>query len=171
MELGWECSEKLAALSLGCVGLAIGDPGLMAGSAISGVGLLAAWRQARACKGFESEQLLAKVRKEVREGFEVWSRGREFDEADVRAADLAMAEHLIDCVPDATELAKMAFENEDFPPNVARLVVDRLSQRNPIFASEGLGASFSRTRIRSDDATNRLAHCQRARTVHAHPDW
>lgn len=135
MKLGWLCAEKATAVSLGCAGLMLGDPGLMAGSAVAGAGLVGLWSKARCAEGVNSEKLLADARARLVKDFSSWAEGRAFAEADVIAADKAMERHLADCVPPVDELAKTTFHAEEFPAHAAHLVVERLAEKNPIFSA------------------------------------
>jgi hypothetical protein len=132
--MSWVCEEKLAAVAMGCVGLATLDPDKVVGGAVAGAGLLKLWGAAREQDGVASAALLARVRKRVGKGFADWAAGHPGAEADIRAADKAMAQHLADCVPPVAELAKTTYDEEDFPAYAARLIVDRLAERNPIFS-------------------------------------
>jgi tetratricopeptide (TPR) repeat protein len=130
----WVCEEKLAAVAMGCVGLATLDPDKVVGGAVAGAGLLKLWGAAREQNGVGSEALLARVRKRVGKGFADWAAGHPGAEADILAADKAMAKHLADCVPPVAELAKTTYDEEDFPAYAARLIVERLATRNAIFS-------------------------------------
>ncbi|MCL9998892.1 MAG: tetratricopeptide repeat protein [Erythrobacter sp.] len=132
--MSWVCEEKLAAVALGCVGLATLDPEKVVGGAVAATGLMRLWGAAREQDGVGSDALLARVRKRVGKGFKQWTAGNPGAEADIRAADNAMAQHLAECVPPVAELAKTTYDDEDFPAYAARLIVDRLAARNPIFS-------------------------------------
>lgn len=134
MKLDWLCAEKATAVSLGCAGLMLADGGLMAGGAIAGAGLLGLWNKARRADGVNSEKLLADARAALLADYASWAEGRDLLEADLKAADHAMDRHLFDCVPPVAELAQTMFTDEAFPAHAARLVVDRLADRNVIFS-------------------------------------
>lgn len=135
MQTEWTCGEKLTAVAAGCVGLAIADPGTIAGGAIAGAGLLSLWGKAKLKDGVGSGALLDRVRKRVGAGFEAWAAGHPGAEADIRAADAAMAKHLADCVPPIADLAKTTYDDEDFPTYAAHLIVERLAEKNAMFST------------------------------------
>lgn len=131
--LDWNCAEKLAALSLGCVGIALGDPGTIVGGIVSGVGIVGAFRAAKAKFGMESDRHLKRTREEVLAGFEAWARDQGITEADLRAADLALDRHLAECIPDLSTLAQLAYNRERYPAAAAEHVVAELAKREGLF--------------------------------------
>ncbi len=135
MKLDWLCAEKATAVSLGCAGLMLADGGLMAGGAIAGAGLLGLWNNARRADGVSSKKVLAEARAALLADYAGWAEGRDLLEADLIAADQAMARHLLDCVPPVAELARTTFHAEEFPAHAALLVVDGLADKNPIFSA------------------------------------
>lgn len=134
MKLGWLCAEKVTALSLGIAGLMLGDVGLMGGGVVAVSGLIDGWKTSRRDSGLNSNQVLSKARKDLLNDYASWAEGRELLDADLIAADHAMADNLLDCVLPVADLAAAAFSVETFPTHVARLVVDRLAEKNPIFS-------------------------------------
>jgi len=131
--LDWKCADKLTAIALGCAGIVIGHPGMIAGGAVGAAGLLGAWRAAKTRHGLESNTLLARVRKTVLADCEVWARAEGMAEADLKAADLALERHLADCIPDLATLAGLARHRARYSQAVAGHIVAELAKRDGLF--------------------------------------
>lgn len=136
MAFDWTCADKLAALSLGCVGIAIGDPGTMVGAAVGGVGLIGAWNAARQKFGLESDRHLQRTRKTVLAGCEDWARAEGMAMADIKAADAALDKHLADCIPDFATLAALAKNRDRYPKAAAEHVVTNLAAKDGLFRKD-----------------------------------
>lgn len=149
MSLGLHCLESLTAISFGCYAVATGDLGTMAGGAVAGTTLLRLWSEHRNKRPLDSERALTKAREAVAKDFAAWAKAEGVSAADIRAADLAMKQHLADCIPDKETLGGLVISDQRYPKSAARYVVDKLAKRDSLFCPEGIPRDFALTVVES----------------------
>ncbi len=147
MAIGWKCLESVAGLTAGIAAVAsgLGGAGVAVGTTISAAKLLGLVGDDRERHGPESESTLARIREEVRTGIVRDVVLGIAPQADLNAADAALAELLPECMLDRTRLAESAIHPDGFPKRAAVMIVDELAMANPIFAASGLSASSNTT--------------------------
>ncbi len=143
MSFSLNCLESLTAISFGLYAVTTGDLGTMAGGSVAGTTLLRLWSEHRSKRPLDSERALTKAREAVAKDFAVWSEREWVSAADIRAADLAMKQHLADCIPDKETLGGLVISDQRYPKCAARYVVDKLAKRDPLFQPEGVPRDFA----------------------------
>ncbi|MBX9815786.1 MAG: tetratricopeptide repeat protein [Sphingomonas sp.] len=141
--------EPLTAIgcALGACSIGALDGGLTAGAVIGGAALVARFREACAKHGFDSSQLIEKMRLAVMRDWDRADQPEEEREAIARASN-AIGVHIADCLPSREELAATALKGERvYPAAAAALVVDRLAERDAecaaLFAVETTARRFA----------------------------
>lgn len=124
--------EPLTAIGCAVAAVSVGalDPGLAAGAAIGGAGLLARFREGCAKHGLESAHLIEKMRVAVMSDWDRADQSQAERDA-IALASNAIGEHIAACLPTREALAAVASDgSRDFPGATAALVVDRLAACN-----------------------------------------
>lgn len=138
MALKLNCLEPVTAMACGLAAASMHalDGGLAAGMVIGGAGLIARFRENGRKAGVDEAALLAKMQKQVLREWD--ARNPTQEEIDrVVEAEAAMTTLLPEVMLTREELTRSAGQSatERYPKFAARLVVDRLKDRDPRFAN------------------------------------
>jgi tetratricopeptide (TPR) repeat protein/uncharacterized DUF497 family protein len=143
--LALKCLEPLTAIGCGLAAFSLNalDGGLLAGTAIGGVGLIARFKENCQKHGLDAPELAAKMQMAVLRQWDVVGQTQE--ERDIIiAADNAMRLHLESCMLTRDDLAVSSIALEPYPARASRLVAERLAVCDVMFADGGEGIPLAR---------------------------
>lgn len=156
MAINWDSSEHLAAVAVGCLALVAPPVAATTGAIVGAAALVGMWRKAKAKLGLDDRAFLAEAIGKTEAAMQMIYAGDWAAEADIAAADRAMAVHLADCIPDKATLGSLVLDQATYPDRAAQMVVELLARRDALFSTDRAGASELARRFATEAVKNAL---------------